>query len=93
MIGYSSVPFHGFLLRHKVILDLGDLFPSDINNAGQIVGSSGAMSFLWQAGTIQIYDGPSGSINDFGDVVGGAVLSSDQIMQGGVVTHPRALAR
>ncbi len=86
IIGYTSVPYHGFLLRHKVILDLGDLFPSDINNAGQIVGSSGAMSFLWQAGTIQIYDGPSGSINDFGDVVGGAVLSSDQIMQGGVVT-------
>ena len=81
-----------FILHHKRIRDIGgegSFFPSDINNAGQIVGEFNGIgvvgAFLWTAGTLEIYDGPSGYLNDLGEAVGGAVLGDDRIRQGGVV--------
>lgn len=81
-----------FILHHQRIRDIGgegSFLASDINNAGQIVGEFNGIgvvgAFLWQAGTMEIYDGPSGALNDLGEVVGGAVLADDRIRQGGVV--------
>jgi len=84
--------YRTFILRHRRIRDIGgtgSFFPSDINNAGQIVGdfggAGGGQAFLWTAGMLEIYDGPSGYLNDLDEAVGGAFLGDDRIRQGGVV--------
>ncbi len=96
IVGNTQVDGRGrsFFLRHKRIreIDRGAasfIFVADINNAGQVVGDVYApepRAFLWQAGTMQVYDGPSGALNDLGEVVSGAILGSNQILQGGVVS-------
>jgi probable HAF family extracellular repeat protein len=96
-----------FLWDNNVITDLGDLgsggaFASGINNAGQIVGSSGAHAFLWENNVMTDLgvlpgqeDSGASAINNLGQIVGSSgttdpetyeVTSQSFLYEGGVMT-------
>jgi len=64
--------FTAFAAEYE-ITDLGDWEPKDINNNGQIVGTSASLPVLWENGVlIYLSDlvGSANGINDSGQVVG-----------------------
>ena len=78
---YQGGNSQGVLWEDGALTSLGDFYPRDINNRGEVAGSSGRGAFIWQKGHIyelgsrqRTYPRPQ-AINDLGQVVG--ILETD----------------
>ena len=69
-------PFHGVIWQYDSFLqDIGFVLPQDINDLGQVVGSTASTAFLWQ----------NGRFTDLGALSPGAVSSAYAINNTGTI--------
>lgn len=67
----SGWPSKGFSWDKGNFIDLGDFWPRDVNDKGQMIGYGGlAGQVLWDNGVVTTLPGPAAAINNLGHVAG-----------------------